>query len=56
MKSLSLKLTLAFLLVSLTVAGLAAVFTWQATEREFETFVVDRIRYDFTEKVTAYYQ
>ena len=56
MKSLSLKLTLAFLLVSLTVAGLAAVFTWQATAREFETFVVDRIRDDFTEKVTTYYQ
>ncbi len=56
MKSLSLKLTLAFLLVSLTVAGLAAVFTWQATAREFETFVVDRIRDDFTEKVMSYYE
>ena len=56
MKSLSTKLTLAFLLVSLIVAGLAAVFTWQSTEREFETFVVDRIRDDFIEKVTIYYQ
>ena len=56
MKSLSLKLTLAFLIVSLTVAGLAAVFTWQATAREFETFVVDRIRDDFIEKVADYYQ
>ncbi|MBT4309812.1 MAG: HAMP domain-containing protein [Anaerolineae bacterium] len=55
MKSLSLKLTLAFLLVSLIVAGLAAVFTWQATAREFETLVVDRIRDDFTEKVINYY-
>ena len=53
---LSLKLTLAFLLVSLTVAGLAAFFAWQATAREFETFVVDRIRDDFIERVSAYYQ
>ena len=56
MKSLSLKLTLAFLIVSLTVAGLAALFTWQATAREFETLVVDRIRDEFIEKVTSYYQ
>ncbi len=56
MKSLSLKLTLAFLLVSLTVAGLAAIFTWQATAREFETLVVDRIQDEFIEKVTVYYQ
>jgi len=56
MKSLSLKLTLAFLIISLTVAGLAAVFTWQSTAREFETLVVDRIRDEFIEKVTSYYQ
>ena len=56
MKSLSLKLTLAFLAISLTVVGVAAVFTWQATTREFETVVVERIRDDFTTKVTAYYQ
>ena len=56
MKSLSLKLTLAFLLISLMVAGLAAIFTWQATAREFETFVVDRIRDDFIEKVKNYYE
>jgi signal transduction histidine kinase len=53
---LSLKLTLAFLLVSLIVAGLAALFTWQATTREFETVVIERIQDDFTTKVTAYYQ
>ena len=56
MKSLSLKLTLAFLLVSLIVTGLAALFTWQATTREFETVVVERIQADFTAKVTTYYQ
>ena len=56
MKSLSTKLTLAFLLLSLTVAGFVAYFTRQATEREFETFVVDRIQEDFVTKVTDYYQ
>ena len=56
MKSLSTKLTLAFLLISLIVAGLAALFTWQATVREFETIVVERIREDFSLRVTNYYQ
>ena len=56
MKSISLKLTLAFLAVSLTVAGLAAVFTWQSTTREFETVVAERIQEEFTTKVVAYYQ
>ncbi|HIE24677.1 MAG TPA: HAMP domain-containing histidine kinase [Anaerolineales bacterium] len=56
MKSISTKLTLAFLLLSLTVAGFVAFFTRQATEREFESFVVDRIEEDFVTKVTGYYQ
>ncbi|NOY99353.1 MAG: HAMP domain-containing protein [Chloroflexi bacterium] len=56
MRSLTTKLILAFLIVSLTVAGLAAFFTWRATAREFQTFVVDRIRDDFIETVSAYYR
>ena len=56
MKSLSLKLTLAFFLVILTVVGLVGVLTSQATTREFETVVVERIQDDFTAKVTAYYE
>ena len=56
MKSISAKLTLAFLLLSLTVAGFVAFFTRQVTEREFETFVVDRIEEEFITKVTGYYQ
>ncbi len=56
MKSISAKLTLAFLLVSLLVAGLAALFTWQATTREFEKVVIERIQDDFTSKVITYYQ
>ncbi len=56
MKSISTKLTLSFLIVSLTVAGLGAIFIWQATIREFETVVVERIQDDFTAKVSTYYQ
>ncbi len=56
MRSLTTKLTLAFLIVSLTVAALAAFFAWRATNREFQTFVVDRIRDEFITKVSAYYR
>lgn len=53
---LSAKLTLAFLAVSLTVIGLAAFFTWRTTVTAFESVVVERIRADFLEKVTTYYE
>ena len=56
MKSISLKLTLAFLAVSLTVIGLASFFTWRTTVNAFESVVVERIRADFLEKVTTYYE
>lgn len=56
MRSLTIKLILAFLIVSLTVAALAAFFAWRATTREFQTFVVDRIRDEFIENVSAYYR
>ncbi len=56
MKSISSKLTLIFLLLSLTIAGFVAFFTRQATEREFETFVVGRIEEEFVTKVTEFYQ
>mgnify|MGYP002639999575 CR=1 FL=1 len=53
---LSAKLTLAFLLISLLVIGLAAFFTWRTTTQEFETVVLERIRTDFLTKVTDYYE
>ena len=55
MKSISAKLTLAFLTVSLIVIGLTAFFTWRTTVNEFETVVVERIRSDFLTKVSNYY-
>ena len=56
MKSISIKLTIAFLAVSLTVIGLASFFTWRTTVNAFDSVVVERIRADFLEKVTNYYE
>ena len=56
MKSISTKLTLAFLSVTLLVVGLAAFFTWRTTVRAFETVVVERIRTEFIKQVTTYYE
>lgn len=56
MKSLTIKLILAFLVISLTVAALGAFFAWRVTTYEFQTFVVDRIQDDFIAMVSSYYQ
>jgi signal transduction histidine kinase len=56
MKSLTIKLILAFLVISLTVAALGAFFAWRVTTHEFQTFVVDRIRDEFISMVSSYYQ
>src|SRR3712207_899115 len=41
-RSLTLKLTLAFLVVGLIGAMLVALFVWQRTQREFNQFVANR--------------
>ena len=56
MRSLTIKLIIAFLIVSLTVAALGAFFAWRLTTHEFQTFVVDRIRDEFIDTVSSYYQ
>ncbi len=56
MKSLTIKLILAFLVISLTVAALGAFFAWRVTTYEFQTFVVDRIQDEFIAMVSSYYQ
>ena len=53
---LSVKLTLAFLAVSLLVIGLTAFFTWRTTVQEFETVAIDRIRSNYLNEVTKYYE
>ena len=56
MRSLTLKLTLAFLVVGLTGAVLVAIFVGQRTQTEFSRFVLDRSQNDLMEGMVEYYQ
>ena len=56
MRSLTLKLSLAFLAVALTVAGLAAVFARNAMVREFDRLVVQQAEENFIADITAYHE
>jgi signal transduction histidine kinase len=56
MRSLTLKLTLAFLFVSVVGVVLVALFVRQRTQREFDRFVLDRYQVDLLEDLSAYYQ
>lgn len=56
MRSLGLKLTLAFLVVGVMGAILVALFVGQRTQREFGQFVMDRYQVDAVAELAAYYQ
>lgn len=56
MRSLALKLTLAFLLVGLTGAVLVAVFLRYRTQREFDRLVLDQNQQALITNLTRYYQ
>jgi len=56
MRSLALKLTLAFLLVSLTVTALVAFFARRSTVAEFDRYVWDQAESEFVVDATVYYQ
>jgi signal transduction histidine kinase len=56
MRSLTLKLTLAFLFVGLLGALLVAVFVGLRTQREFDQFISDRYRQDLIDQLAGYYQ
>ncbi len=56
MRSLALKLTLAFLLVGLTGAVLVAVFVRYRTQREFDRLVLDQNQQALVTNLTRYYQ
>ncbi len=56
MRSLSFKLTLAFLVVSLTGIALVALLVWSITASEFNQFVTARGLSDYTNAVTNYYK
>ena len=55
MRSLALKLTLAFLFVGLIGAVLVAVFVGVRTQREFDQFINDRYRQDMVQELADYY-
>jgi signal transduction histidine kinase len=56
MRSLTLKLSLAFLAVSLTGALLVAVFARQLTITAFDRFVLEQARENFIDQVETYYE
>ena len=56
MRSLTLKLTLAFLIVGLTGALLVALFVGFRTRSEFDRFVLDRYQTDLVGDLALYYE
>ncbi len=56
MRSLSLKLTLAFLLVGITGVLLVSLFVGLRTRREFDQFVLDRFQTDMVAALQRYYE
>lgn len=56
MRSLAVKLTLAFLLVGLTGAGLVAVVLRQQTRNAFDQFILNREQQVLVENLLVYYQ
>ena len=56
MRSLTLKLTLAFLVVGVVGVALVALFVGQRTRDEFDRFVLDRAQQDLVDQLAAYYQ
>ncbi len=55
-RSLALRLVLAFLLVGITGAALAALFARCATVRDFDQLVLEQVQTSFLADATAYYQ
>lgn len=56
MRSLTLKLTLAFLFVGLIGTLLVAVFVGLRTQREFDQFISDRYQQDLVDQLAEFYQ
>ena len=56
MRSIALKLTLAFLLVGLTGAGLVAIVLRHQTQAAFDQFILTRDQQSLVDNLVAYYQ
>ncbi|HRF49142.1 MAG TPA: ATP-binding protein [Anaerolineales bacterium] len=55
LQSLARKLTLAFIVVAIAVAGLVAVIVRTSNAGDFDQLVIERGRGDFSEAIAAYY-
>src|SRR5512142_1278397 len=55
-RSITVKLILAFLVVSIVVVALASVITYYLTVREFKQLVINQARDRFVADATLYYQ
>lgn len=55
LRSITLKLTLTFLAVSLVGVGLVAAIIWGTTSAAFDQFLIDRGKADMLAALTAYY-
>ena len=56
MRSLTVKLTLAFLVVALTGAGLVTIFLGRQTQQEFNRFVLLSYQREIVDRAAAYYE
>ena len=56
MRSLTIKLTLAFLFVSVIGVALVAIFVSLQTQREFDRYILSSYQLDLLDDITAYYQ
>ncbi len=56
MRSITLKLILSFLIISLIAIGLMAFFSRQAVVRRFDTLLFDQAKSNFSDKILEYYQ
>lgn len=56
MRSLALKLTLAFLAVGVVGVALVALFVRQRTQHEFDQFVLNSFQQELVDELTSYYQ
>ena len=55
-RSITFKLTLAFLLIGLTGSVLVAIFTWQRTQTAFDQFIFNRDQQVLVNNLTTFYQ
>jgi two-component system sensor histidine kinase BaeS len=56
MRSITFKLTIAFLLVGLTGAMLVALISWQHTQRAFKQFILNQEQQTLVDNLLQYYQ